>query len=315
VSVAPLLSRLRALDVRLWLEGEELRCSAPAGALDGELRDELRARKPDLLRFLRMAQAAAGEAGAIVPLQPRGTRAPVFAVPPHTGDVFAYRALAQALGEDQPFFALQPPGLDGRRAPLDRVDALAAYFAREIRAAQAPGPWIIAGYCMGGTVAFELAQQLLAGGDPVAGLVFFGAPHPAFFGPLSLLRHELGNRARGWVRRARLLAAQSGRERLAYAGWRLRLHRQPVDPVLAHRASVEQATLRAVRAYEPRPFAGRVQHFVPCPTWSRRARAQAERWGAVATVQTFYGPEGCTADDMLLPAYAPGFAAQFQAVS
>jgi hypothetical protein len=47
------LSRLRALDVRLSVEGDRLRYSAPPGALSDELRAELARRKPDVLAWLK----------------------------------------------------------------------------------------------------------------------------------------------------------------------------------------------------------------------------------------------------------------------
>ena len=178
---------------------------------------------------------------------------------------------------------------------------------------QLRGPWIVAGYCMGGTLAFELARQLAGAGKPPACLVLLGAPHPAFFGRASQLRHQLGNRARGWRRRLALLAAQSGRERLAYVAWRLALSRRPADRVLAARARLEQATLAAVRAYRPRPYGGPVQHYLPCERWARRSGSQALRWASLAPrVETFFGPEGCTADDMLLGGHAAIFAEQLR---
>ena len=64
-----------------------------------------------------------------MPLQAQGRGAPVFGVPGHNGDVFCYRALARELGDEHPFFGLQPPGVDGQRAPLTRVEDIAAYFA------------------------------------------------------------------------------------------------------------------------------------------------------------------------------------------
>lgn len=313
MSVAGFLSELRRLDIRVWVEGQQLRCNAPAGALTDELREQLRRRKQDIVTFLHVAEAASAQQGAIVPLQRNGARTPVFGVPGHTGDVFQYRELSLALGDEQPFYALQPPGLDGRSQPLASVEDLAAYFADQIRAFRPQGPWIIAGLCMGGTVAFELAQRLLAGERSAGLLVFFGVPYPAFFRPASLFRHHLENRAKGWQRRIRILAAQSGRERLGYAIWRMRLHKQPPDPFMRLRARLEEATLGAVRAYEPRPFPGRVHHFLPCAGWPERSRSQAERWRRVAPlVETYHGPEGCTVDDMLLGQYAPVFAGLFR---
>jgi thioesterase domain-containing protein len=311
VSVAAFLSELHRLDIRVWAEGDQLRCSARAGALTDELREQLRERKNDIVSFLHMANSVAAQQSAIVPLQQKGARAPVFAVPGHTGDVFCFWALAQALGDEQPFFGLQMPGLDGRSQPLTRIEDLAAYFAQQIRAFRPHGPWILAGYCAGGTVAFELAQQLLAGGESEGFLALFGAPHPTSFRPLRLLRRRIEYRAYGWRRRARLLAAQSGRERLEYVMWRLRRGKEAPDPVMALRAKLQAANHIALRAYEPRPFPGRVHLFVPCAAWARRV--EAERWRAhAARLETHFGPDGCTGDDMLDVQYAPEFAGQFR---
>src|SRR5919205_282196 len=53
-----LLSYLRSREIRIWLEGEQLRYSAPKGALSPELRAELSARKAELIAFLRQTNAA-----------------------------------------------------------------------------------------------------------------------------------------------------------------------------------------------------------------------------------------------------------------
>ncbi len=161
--MAALLTELRGLDIRIWWDGDQLRCDAPAGVVTADLRDAIRQRKAEITEFLRAAEALGRQQRAIVPLQPRGERDPVFAVGGHNGDVFCYRALAAHLGEDQPFFGLQPPGLDGHSAPLADVTDLAAYFAAQIRAFRPRGPAVIAGYCAGGAIAFELARQLVQG--------------------------------------------------------------------------------------------------------------------------------------------------------
>jgi amino acid adenylation domain-containing protein len=53
-----LLERLAALDVKVWVEGDRLRCSAPRGVLTDALRAELAARKAELLRRLAAADDA-----------------------------------------------------------------------------------------------------------------------------------------------------------------------------------------------------------------------------------------------------------------
>jgi SAM-dependent methyltransferase len=64
-----LLSILRERDVRLWVEEDRLKCSAPAGTLDPEMRAALASRKEELLAFLRQAEALGGPA-AITPMEP-----------------------------------------------------------------------------------------------------------------------------------------------------------------------------------------------------------------------------------------------------
>jgi len=140
VIVPAFLEELRSRDIQVWTEGDQLRCNAPTGALTPELRDQLRQRKSAIVQFLRSAEALSRQERAIVPLQPRGQCVPVFAVPGHNGNVFSYRFLAQHLGDDQPFFGLQPPGVDGESDPLTRVEELAAYFAARIRAFRPDGP-------------------------------------------------------------------------------------------------------------------------------------------------------------------------------
>ncbi len=58
-SIADLLTRLRELDIRLWLDGERLRFTAPPGALTPELRQELAGRRVELVQLLQAANAPA----------------------------------------------------------------------------------------------------------------------------------------------------------------------------------------------------------------------------------------------------------------
>ncbi|MGB7922670.1 MAG: condensation domain-containing protein [Pyrinomonadaceae bacterium] len=54
-SLHNLLARLRSLDVKIWLEGERLRYSAPVGVMGAELREQLAGRKAEIIEFLRGA--------------------------------------------------------------------------------------------------------------------------------------------------------------------------------------------------------------------------------------------------------------------
>jgi thioesterase domain-containing protein len=56
---------------------------------------------------------------------------------------------------------------------LTKIEEMAALYVKEIRRVQPRGPYFVAGYCMGGTVAFEAAQQLCQQGQTVALLALF----------------------------------------------------------------------------------------------------------------------------------------------
>src|SRR5713226_1626098 len=195
MDAAALLSTLRTREVRLWIEDAQLKCSAPVGALDAGLREALASQKQELMAFLRQAEALKRGPASIVPIKPEGCRPPIFVVSGHGGDVFCFLPLARHLHVEQPVLGVQPPGLDGSE-PLKSVEALARYEIEQIRHYRANGPYLIAGHCAGGTIAFEVAQQLTASGQEVALLALIGSPFPTSFrhGPLILFR--LGRHAK-----------------------------------------------------------------------------------------------------------------------
>jgi amino acid adenylation domain-containing protein len=110
----------------------------------------------------------------LVAIQPSGLRPPFFGVHGGYGEVIFYSELAGCLGKDQPFYALRAEGLTRDTS----IEAIASYYLQEIRQVQAHGPYFLGGYCTGGIIAFEMAQQLRAAGEEVALLVLFDADNP-----------------------------------------------------------------------------------------------------------------------------------------
>ena len=221
-----------------------------------------------------------------MPLQPRGSRIPVYGIGGHTGDFFAYQDFVRHLGEEQPFYGLHPPGLDERSRRLESVEALATYFAAQIRAFQAAGPCIIAGYCAGGACALELARQLAASGTEVRFVALFGCPHP------TLYRFSPGYWARRIAGHARVLATlPTFREQREYVVARVRARlqalrdeRTPPGEDLVSRLKFEfgHATIAALKRHAP---AALRRPRVPVPAQPRvvsrrRRRAALARGGA-----------------------------------
>lgn len=316
MNTAELLSKLRERDIRLWIEEDRLKCSAPAGAVSAEIRSMLASRKEEILSFLRRAESIKRGPAAIVPLKADGRRPPLFAVPGHNGDVFCYVPLARRLDADQPLLGIQPPGLDGSE-PLRSLEALVQYEVGQIRQYRPQGPYLIAGYCAGGTLAFEVARQLTEQGQHVALLALFGSPFPTFFRrtPQAVMWAEW------FVRRSRhhlgILMSGTLGERMRYLRDRIRPPQvEGMDPagevdreLAARRIRLETVTLAAIRRYRPRPFPGDIDIFLPSGAW-RAQGTRHERWRTLAhAVREYVGSDDCDHNIMLQEPHVSAIAA------
>ncbi|MEN3329448.1 MAG: hypothetical protein V7638_4255, partial [Acidobacteriota bacterium] len=115
---------------------------------------------------------------SLVVIQPEGSRPPLFCVHAAGANVLIYRPLSRHLGNDQPVYALQAQGLDGRARPLTRVEDMAALYIKEMRAVQPEGPYYLLGASFGGLVVYEMAQQLLEQDQQVALLAMLNTNCP-----------------------------------------------------------------------------------------------------------------------------------------
>jgi thioesterase domain-containing protein/non-ribosomal peptide synthetase component F/NRPS condensation-like uncharacterized protein len=104
----------------------------------------------------------------LVTIQARGLRPPLFLVHGGGGDVLIYGSLVKHLGTDQPVYGLQSRGLDGKGPLLKTIEEMATLYVQGIRRFKPHGPYYLGGYCLGGTVAYEMAQQLRAQDEEVA---------------------------------------------------------------------------------------------------------------------------------------------------
>ena len=97
--------------------------------------------------------------GVVVPLNETGSYPPLFLIAGAGGHVFAFHKFSRMLGADYPVYGMKAVGADGssrrspgwrHRGPLPGRD----------RQGPAEGPYVLAGYSVGGLVAFELALQM-----------------------------------------------------------------------------------------------------------------------------------------------------------
>jgi amino acid adenylation domain-containing protein len=139
----------------------------------------------------RLAAVIAGQIltpspSPLVPLRAAKNGRPLFLIHTGQGEVTTYIPLARRLSE-RPIYGLQSGGLSGECWPLASVQAMAKIYLPEILAKDPDGPYLLAATCMGGLVAFELAQMLLQRGKQVGLLALIDTHFP-----LSLAEREQG---------------------------------------------------------------------------------------------------------------------------
>ena len=129
-----------------------------------------------LARVLR--DGAADLNASVVSLRDEGRLPPfVFLHGDFTGGGFYSRALAHALGREQPVLIVHPHGLVDPAIP-ETIEAMAADRVAALRALRPRGPYLLGGHCNGALVAFEMARQLIAQGEHVPMVVIIEARAP-----------------------------------------------------------------------------------------------------------------------------------------
>ncbi len=126
----------------------------------------------------------------LVPVQPKGDHKPLFLVPGHGGDVYTFVDLTRHLGTARPVYVFRFP--EAARQDNDVANAMLKEMARqyisEMRSLQPEGPYLIGGFCYGGDLAFEMAQQLRAQGEKTDMVVIIYAYRPGSIHELGLQR-------------------------------------------------------------------------------------------------------------------------------
>jgi amino acid adenylation domain-containing protein len=217
-----------------------------------------------------IAAAARGKAerrrwSSLVPVASGGARPPFFAATAGDGNSVGFAALARALPEHQPFYALQPRGLDGRARMHTSVEAMARHYVNELRQVQPEGPYLLGGRCLGGLVAFEIARRLTEAGQEVALLGVFDSLGPRWkprrLAP-DLLYDEVLNMCRVRVRREDEAAAElrTPEQVERFVDWLLEPAPDAGEPVnrYVHEAYLARPDVQAAYPELPGPDAGRL---------------------------------------------------------
>lgn len=92
---------------------------------------------------------------------------PIFLIHELDGETLLYRSLAHCLDPEIPVYGIQPDGRDGYPILQTRIADMAIACLDRIRQIQPQGPYFLGGLCVGGVLAFEVAQRLQQQGQSI----------------------------------------------------------------------------------------------------------------------------------------------------
>ena len=122
---------------------------------------------------------------------------PLFVTHGLGGSVIDFFQVVKHIRTSHPIHGMQARGIDGAEEPFDRIEDMAQFYLDAIRQVQPHGPYLLAGYSLGGLVTLEMAQQLTAVGEKVALLAMLDSyPDIRYlsFGQRALLLTRLATR-------------------------------------------------------------------------------------------------------------------------
>jgi thioesterase domain-containing protein/acyl carrier protein len=256
----------------------------------------------------------------IIPIQPHGSRPPLFCIHEVTGFASFYTDLAQHLGPDQPVYGLQARGLDQQLALHTSIQEMATCYLDAIQQVQPRGPYLLAGHSMGGMIAYEISQQLRQRGEEIAFLGLLDThihippdvPEPAdekilveylrqADRPIEHLDQMISETGEDIVPKAFAIAQQAGLV--------------PADLCLAdfqRYFEVYKTNVHAAATYQPQPYSGTTTLFV-CqehPAKDAAAKqANIDRWSSLVHNLELYKVPG-NHKSMVLPPHVDYLAAE-----
>jgi amino acid adenylation domain-containing protein len=224
-----------------------------------------------LLAEAAQPPTSAQERHALVAIQPQGSAQPLLWVPGGRAmSAVAYRSIALQLGLDQPTYAFESR-LPSSGEAFETVEQRAAAYIERMRSVQPQGPYNIAGFCLGGLVAYEMAQQLQLHGEQVALLALVNTyfpQHKISPGGRAALKMQ---RVAYYVRTVGILAAARRAIQVSAraAGQAVRKIRNRFLTAMLEYAKnsgikvsleedTERANARVMAEYRPKPYSGLV---------------------------------------------------------
>ncbi len=216
-----------------------------------------------------------GPGARVVKLSQRGDAAKsFFCVHPSGGGIGSYVQLARLLEGQWRFYGVQFP--EAKPSGAHSMGSLATEYVTAIRKVQPHGPYLLGGWSMGGAVAFEMAQQLVASGEqvPFLGLIDATAEATRSSGNPRTPAELLTSFGRGMLASSGLAMEESDpafddlvpvETRLSRLFQLLRnrgvLAAETDQGHLARRFDIYVENLQTLEAYRPQSYAGPAWYF------------------------------------------------------
>lgn len=216
----------------------------------------------------------------VVPLRKQGEGLPVFFIPGKGGYPIRFHHLAQKISCDNPLYALQIWWGGKKPRFFSTIEETASLYLEEIRNYFPTGPYHFCGESLGGTIAYEMAQQLLKKGEQVPVLVMFDTYGPEQKGMLQFPDDKSTKKdyyAMLIRKHTQILLHSDLAGKVSYIGyyWKLFINKminlqkkylpkisggEAID-VFEQNRIIELVSTTASKLYQPKPYPGRVILF------------------------------------------------------
>ena len=182
-----------------------------------------------------------------------GTQRPsVFIAPGLGGGPAEFFQLSKCVDVPNSIYGLQAKGIEGFDQPCERIEDMAEFYLQGIRRLQPHGPYILAGYSLGGLVAIEMARTLLEDGEKVPVVIMIDSyPHRNFL--------SRGQRLGLMAQKLKIRIANSGRMPRSEVRLGGLPSRDAISTFAPAFGRVRESAFVALRRYKPNVYPGAVK--------------------------------------------------------
>ncbi|HUG49515.1 MAG TPA: AMP-binding protein [Terrimesophilobacter sp.] len=106
--------------------------------------------------------------GVMIELAKGGDASPMFVIAGASGLGIQFRELAELIAADRPVYGLQAHALEWGRMPDISIARISKRYIKAMRSVQPHGPYLVAGFSLGGIIAYDVVRRLRAAGEAVA---------------------------------------------------------------------------------------------------------------------------------------------------